>query len=189
MLSSVALLDLATARAWVPEFASVDDADVERLINSASELANQYSHRVLRARDVTEYVSVHGDTCGIVLENRPIGSVTSVTVSTTWSWDEGTAVTDYQISESAGVLHRRITWPRGNRHIRVIYRAGYELAEVPADLQQAVCEVMAWTQRRIVGKQIGLSSHSFGDESVSYELTPPVSAQRVFEAYRDVRVA
>lgn len=185
-LSDTALISVATARAWLSGLPSVD-ADVERLIESASQIANSYAQRHLAATGYTERLSGSGSSI-LLLKQHPIQSITSVHIDGSWEFGTDTVCTDYESDTSAGILYLYSGWPVGERNIKVVYRAGYELASVPKEIQQAVVEVMAWTQRRITGGQVGMSTHSFGDESVSYEMTPPVSAQRIFESYRDARI-
>lgn len=186
-LPANALVDVATTREWLHELSGATDADVERLIGAASATADRYARRTLAQATYTHYLSPKSARRTLALPARPVASITSVTIAADGNWDSGTLVTDHDVDGVTGILYRRSgVFTPGLRNIRVVYVAGYALADVPAELQHAVVEVVAWIQRRAVGNQIGLSSHGYGDESTTYELTPPTSAQRVFESYRDL---
>lgn len=185
-LSTTALITVDTAQGWLPGLPSAD-VDVERLIESASRVANTYAQRHLAATDYTERRSGDGGV-ELLLRQYPVQSITSIHVDGDREFGDDTELTDYEYDEDSGIVYYYDGWPEGVRNIKIVYRAGYEVATMPQDLVSATIEVIAWMQRRITGGQVGTSSHSYGDESITYELTPPTSAQRIFEAYREVRV-
>lgn len=199
----MSLVDLDTARAWLPHLdettgpgsSGLADADLQRYIDAASTTAERVSGRQLAARDYIEITSGSGN-ADLVLRYFPVQSVTSVQISGEGDFDSADPITDYEIEPETGALLRRSGWTKGTRNIRVEYRAGYELDSVagadyhvPDDLTRAVCEVIDWMYQRDRNQTIGIRTTIGADGlQTSYSLDVPMSARSVFEGYREVRV-
>lgn len=182
-----ALTDFATVKARLPQVLDTDQSEIEALIDAASALANQYARRRLAAREYTVELDGSGrDT--LVLPAYPIGEVSAVYIDSARAFPDASAVTDYVRYDDEGILYRAAGWPAEKKNVRVVYTAG--LDPVPADLRDAVLEVVAYNLRRFRGDAIiGVKSMSLSQGlTTQYELTIPVNAQRVFESYRDGRI-
>lgn len=203
----MALISLATAKARLPYLVAssgpsapgLSDADIQRYINDASGAAESVARRDLAASDYTEIVSGNGR-YEIMLGHYPVESITSVKIASDGGFDSADAVTDYELDADSGILYRRTSvWPKGNRNIQIVYRAGYGLEAgegeedptylVPDKLQRAVCEVIDWMYQRDRNQTIGIRTTIGADGlQTSYSLDVPLSARSVFESYREMRV-
>jgi len=69
---------------------------------------------------------------------------------------------------------------------RVIYRAGYDLGDVSADLKAACLELAAWNMNRYRGRRIGLTGNIKGNgkEGEHFELTMPENVKALLETYK-----
>jgi hypothetical protein len=186
-LSDTALISLATARSLVSGLPSVD-ADLEQLIEAASRIANRYARRHLAATNYTERLSGYGGDA-LLLRQRPVQSITSVHIDSNRLFGNDTAVTDYEADTPAGILYRYSGWTRGRRNIQVVYRAGYELASVPEDLQGAVANVAYWLYRRVQENAIGIRSITSPDGiNTAIDLSIPLASRQIFEGDPEVLV-
>jgi hypothetical protein len=202
----MALVDLATVKAWLPHLVEtagpsapgISDADLQRYIDAASTTAERVCGRNLSARDYTETVNGSGSK-ELYTRGFPVQSVTSVKIAGIEEFAEVDPIIDYQLDAEIGMLYRRSGWPRGSRNIQVVYNGGYWLPAgeeeedptylVPDDLTRAVCEVIDWMYQRDRNQTIGIRT-TIGIDGLqtSYALDVPLSAKSVFESYREVRV-
>ena len=69
---------------------------------------------------------------------------------------------------------------------RVIYRAGYDLGDMPADLAAACLELASWNMNRYRGRRIGMTGNikGAGKEGEHFELAMPENVKALLEAYR-----
>jgi uncharacterized phiE125 gp8 family phage protein len=69
--------------------------------------------------------------------------------------------------------------------LRVMYKAGYQLDEVPADLKSACLELAAWNFNRYKSKRIGIiNNEKSSSNNVSFEMSMPENVKTLLEAYR-----
>jgi hypothetical protein len=108
-----------------------DDAMLNSIIQGVSAAIDTFCNRtfVVNSTDATEYYD--GGTCKLYLPRFPVVSITSVTESSGYDWDNDTALTaneGYRLNER-GILYRVGTrWLSGNETTRVVYRGGYTAA-------------------------------------------------------------
>ena len=131
------------------------DARLKRYITSASAVVATYTRRVWREETVTEtfyasYFSYHwhwhwhpyrhfdGKPSPLVLTRYPVSSITSVVVGD----DPALDPTNYLLDGDKGLLYHfgddgivPLVW--GVNTVSITYVAGYALADVPPDVQQA----------------------------------------------------
>ncbi len=180
-LESYALVTWAT----VKDQLNLEDSEqtrAELVINAASETANRYAQRTLGAADYTEDIDGTG-TRSVFVAQFPVNSLTAVYLDSDRAFGSDTEVTDYVLYSDIGKLTRpEAYWTKGVQNVRVEYNAGY--ASVPAEIQLAVLEVVAYNWRRIASQSIGVRSMSGEGVQTEFELTVPTNAQRVFESYR-----
>ncbi len=203
-LSANALVDLNTAKAWLPHLVqtagpasnSLTDEEMERYIEAASQAAERVSRRNLAARNYIDVYSGRGHN-ELLLMYWPVIAVTGVRIAADGMFDDAVdePSDSYELADQCGGLIRRRSWPTGYRSIRVSYRAGYELPSVggvhvvPSDLERAVCEVIDWMRQRDLNQTIGIRTTIGADGlQTSYSLDVPLSARRVFESYQEVRI-
>jgi len=70
--------------------------------------------------------------------------------------------------------------------IKVIYLAGYNLCDVPANLSAACLELASWNFNRYKGKRIGMSGNIRGSgvQGEHFELSIPENVKALIEQYR-----
>lgn len=180
-LASYALVDWAT----VQEQLNLEDSQeskAELVINAASETANDYAGRKLKADDYTHDFDGRGGRL-LVLRQYPVNTVEAVYVDSDREFASTSEVTNYVLHAEIGKLVRTDSvWPRGIQNIRVEYNAGYD--PVPSQLQLAVLEVIDYNWRRLASQSVGVRTMSGEGMSTEFELTIPTNAQRIFESYR-----
>ncbi|HVJ27783.1 MAG TPA: hypothetical protein VM493_09580 [Vicinamibacterales bacterium] len=100
------------------------------------------------------------DTDALILRERPVGTVTAVSVA-------GSAVTDYVYTDD-GLLFRQddygtLTWPEGRRNVEVTYEYGYADDDLPRDVRMVA---LAIATRIVV--QGAAAEESVGESRVKY---------------------
>lgn len=165
-----------------------EQEQIEELIDGASWAANSYTNRKLKSRTLTEYYD--GDSSNrLVLNQRPVSSVTSIYIDTGWEWGADTLVdsTDYQVYEDEGlVLFVGTILPVGARVVKVTYVAGY--TTVPYDMERAVQDLAFYWYKQRTDKGIGVLSRSTEGRTVTYNQEVPQQIKDVFDVYRKVWV-
>jgi hypothetical protein len=164
---------------------STDDSQphYEDLINSASAVANRYTGRRLAARDYTVVL----DGCGcksLLLPEYPVQSVTSLFIDTTRTFSTEAEITDYLLYAEHGEIYYEGLFPDVRQSVKVIYNAGFN--PIPEDLQAAVAEIVAWMERRLYEKGVGIGIRQIqgpAGGSTEYEMTIPLAAQRKLDLY------
>jgi len=133
-LLSYALTDVLSVTEQMEEtLTSSQQKLVENMINFCTQYAENYTGRLIKARDVdtTEKIDIMEYTDLISLRNLPIQSITSVT-------EDGDVLvedTDYYVYEDTGELVRiDQNWVKGRRKVEVSYIGGF--STVPEDLKQ-----------------------------------------------------
>ena len=70
--------------------------------------------------------------------------------------------------------------------IKVIYKAGYQLGKVPADLASACMELASWNLKRYRGNRIGMTGNvrGGGRDGEHFEMSMPENVKSLLEPYR-----
>lgn len=157
----MALAPLATTADLTTRGIDVSDtAKVDALLDAASDRVRDAAGSPIAQTIAT--VSLPG-TCSARLEVpvRPVVSVQSASV-------DGTAVTDFKLVD--GALWRAAGWQARwdgiPSTVTVTLTAG--LAEVPADIVDLVCSLVAAALAAELGRPAGVQSESIDDYQVSY---------------------
>ncbi|MFP4066223.1 MAG: hypothetical protein ACLFS5_01860 [Spirochaetaceae bacterium] len=180
-LASYALVDWDTVKEQL-NLEDSEESKAELVINAASETANDYAGRLLKADDYTHDFDGTGGRL-LILRQYPVNAVDAVYVDSDRGFAASSEVTDFVVHANIGKIVRTSgVWPRGIQNIRVEYNAGYD--PVPSQLQLAVLEVIAYNWRRLVSQSVGVRTMSGDGVSTEFELTIPTNAQRIFESYR-----
>jgi len=183
VLSPYALTTWARVREAQVHLKDSDQLFVERLINAATELGEAIAGRRFKARSYQRDLDGMGRD-RLILPDLPVLSVAHVYMDALGLFGSETEITDTVLYGEAGILARRAgLFPGGLQNVRVQYTAGMD--PVDERLQFAAIEVVAWNLQRFRGAGgVGLRSAKVDDWDYSYEITIPLSAQRVFESYR-----
>lgn len=161
---------LADVNSWLG--VSGEDSIVTVLLNSAIAAVEGFCNTKFISTSVTDE-SYDGDGARfLLLRNRPVISVSSVSI-------EGNAVSSdlYDVNANQSMLvlpqdvegydarlrlYNGMLWPRGTANILVSYNYGY--ATTPADVTHAIYETISYFYGR--RKSLGITSESLGPRSV-----------------------
>ena len=68
--------------------------------------------------------------------------------------------------------------------VMVVYRAGYAIGKVPADLASACMELAAWNMNRCRGRRIGMAGNvRGGKDGEHFEMSMPEQVRLLLEPY------
>jgi hypothetical protein len=187
--TTIALVTTTSMNAYMGiATSSTEEGECDLVINAASKFAMMYCGRSnWLTTTLTEYYD--GDnTDTLYLKSPPINSVTSIhiddSVPRDWSDTDDLVDSDEYLtySEEGKVVLDGDIYVQGKRNVKVIYSGGY--GTVPADLQQAVKELVAFWYKRNTDKRVGVTNVSVGDKSTSYEGELPRAVKMVLDRYR-----
>lgn len=138
---------------------NVDDA--RRVCNVASDLAQQFLRRNLRApaSAVVEYHSFEEGSRELYVIDYPVVSVTSIYEDRTRVYGASTQLTeasDFVVSKNLGRITRVVpgggvrAWACGFRSVKVTYTYGFALADVPARYKDFAGQIAAliWAEKK-----------------------------------------
>ena len=186
-LNANALTTLAFAKTYlkIPSTETSQDALVEFFINAASQDVESETNRKLKAQSHTEYQ--HGRKSNtLLLREFPINSVTELRIDSTSNFTDAQTLMDtddYRIADdkNALVLLNGV-FPNGYQNIRAIYNAGY--TTVPSDLEHACLWLVFYYHKMRIAEDIGRSSKSKGDESMSMLQEAPANVRNTIQRYK-----
>lgn len=175
-------------------YLEITDTDTSRdvllqdLTKRLSAWVEQYCDRKFAKGTYTEQHDGDG-TDVLTVAHWPIISVASLYDDPDRLFGAGTLIApaDYVIYKDQGKIQLDgLVFARGLQNVKVTYDAGY--AEIPPDLQQAVCELIADRFRN--KEHQGLRSLSVGAYSIGFtEAELPEEVRAVLDGYRRIRVA
>lgn len=160
------------------------------LIDWISQKAVTIMGRELISEARTTYLEGFG-TDKIILPVIPVTTLTSITLDSSHLFTgSALASTAYYLDSATGIVTLYNTCTSiGVNTIKVVYTAGYTEATIPADLKLACLEAVEWNLSRLTDKSFGVRTDTTPDGvNRSYELVLPLGVQRVFDAYKDIRV-
>jgi len=125
----------------------------------------------------------------LALREYPVREVLSVEAGGKEGWQEET---EFLLWPQAGLLEETpyfLQCPPGKRwgKVKVRYTAGYEVAEVPGDIQAACVEMAAWFFARHRGGLLG-ALPNYKAAGLAYEAAMPESVKSLLESYRRILV-
>ncbi|MDX1388946.1 MAG: hypothetical protein R3344_07130 [Acidobacteriota bacterium] len=175
-----------------------DDDRIDLLLGAVTDWAKEFCRREFFNATYTEYKHAKGAyATGLLLDEFPVSSVTTVHVSTDLPrvYDSTTLLTadeDYLVDEAAGILYRvdGSTFPQDIRSVKVVYVAGY--STVPGDLERAAIELIGVKLFKGKGKMYHLTTEQRVGEGMVQGIRfddAPDDCLRVFERYRAHLVA
>lgn len=156
-------VSLQEAKAWLKVTDTNSDAEILRLIQTATKRCEDLSNRPFIQREFTEYFDEFP--CEIRLQMVPFQSLTSITYVDTDGNSQ--TFTDTQIDSGSDFLKARIkpaynyTWPSIRsvlNAITVVYEAGYGESwnDVPQTARDAILYLVShyFTNRSVVGEEV-----------------------------------
>lgn len=177
-----AFCTVSDVKAFLSLTVATDDALLTSLIQAASNAMETVMNRAVAQAPYTDLVDGNGKSA-LMLSNRPVISVTSVTIgaevipaSTGWG------VTGFTQDENVVILRNRV-FTRGLRNVVVVYQAGW--ATTPDDIKQACIETVALKYRQ--KEYAGYRSKSLAGETVTFDKQDfPDSVERILNNYKKV---
>jgi len=157
-------------------------------VNAASQYCNQYTDRLLRARELTEYYDGKGQNI-IMLNNYPVQNITAVYDDPGRVWDADTEILTDNLVIRPDKLKYMIVYDNGRfldgrGNVKVIYNAGYSGDSIPDDLKMACLGIIGTMWYSSQEKRLGTKSKSLGEGTISYETDFPKWIMKILEKYR-----
>lgn len=141
---------------------------VDSIINTSSQFIENYCNRKFISQTFTEYYDGN-DENKLLLDNFPVTTFTSLAL---WDFQTQTVLqtytvnSDYEVYISEGIIYKPGVFNHGHKNYKVVYVAGYAIANVPDDLKTA-CFELAKLNYYKKDKQ-GIESETIGRYSVNY---------------------
>lgn len=181
------LASLAAVKSFRGILSYDDDGELARLITAASAFASLYCRRTF-AEDVG-LVEHHSTSVGqrrLLLRRPPISSITSLADDPQRIYGAATLLpaTTYVIADAGVglVLLDGASFSGGVNNVQVIYRGGY--AVIPADLAQAVVELVWLAREKGASNLLGMRAKSIADGNVSVlNMDWPAHVTAILDAY------
>lgn len=182
----MSLVALSEVEAWLQlSSGNSDEALLTRLINAASAFVETWCSRTFTATAYVEPRNGNGQT-RVTPNSGPLIAVSSVLI-------DGTSIPATSVGATTNgffvvgksIYLRGYAFNRGEMNVVLSYTAGF--ATIPADVQQAVIELVAMRYRE--RDRIGMSSVNAGGETTSYVIKDmPPSVATLLTQYRVVVV-
>ena len=167
------------------------------LITAASKWANRFTSRLLASRSyATETIDTLYDGTGggnyLMLRQYPITAIASVYEDNDRAFGSDTliAATEYIFYSTTGqLLFPDDILNPGFQNYRVYYTAGYVLASVDEDLENAIVQLVDFWDKSYTGHRFGVSSTGVDDKRIVYEKGVPEIIQQALYPYKKVVMA
>lgn len=127
----------------------------------------------------------------LILKNFPVSEITSLNQDPERVFGATTAINvsaDVLADKTSGVLrlwNNETRFTRGSGNVKIVYKAGYLLADVPTEVKLAVLEIIALNYKRyqegkfhVKSETVGQMNTAFSDDDI------PKSARTVLDMYR-----
>ncbi len=164
---------------------------IESLINAASkEIERICNNR--KFRKVTTAIDEIKDGWGIkyiYTKNAPITGTPTLYYwnGTTWQTDTSWSFTQDNADGRIWFDDGNIFW-KGEDNWKISYTYGWDITEIPADLQLACLRMIALNKKLFNDSLHGVNSKSFGDQSISYSFNNvPPNVLATLYSYRRIR--
>lgn len=196
------LITLAEAKT-VTGLATLSDATLSRLISAASTIIEHYLQRNVI---IASRVETHSGTgCNGLLLDDPLPVALTTVVVTDYDGTANTVLNADFLLDTQATLYfinsptntfGYTTFPLGRNNVRVTYTAGMAATttDVPADLKEAVFELMLRLNASTVSAEVLASGEQLGDYTIRYatNMAPvtiaslPPSVVSVLSYYRNI---
>jgi uncharacterized phiE125 gp8 family phage protein len=150
-LDTNALVDLATAKAFLLTTGSQQDAAVEQCINAATLTVEEYCNRWFKERTVTADRVEGPPATHLWLRSVPLKASATVTVTvddvaqTVWRTEADGLQSAFDVIARPDHLYRRDGWMPGSTdpyNVLVTYTGGYATTAMPSPVKQACLYVI-----------------------------------------------
>ncbi len=186
----MSLAVLADLKTYLGISSASADAELQRMLDIASVMVEQYCERTFLTATYTVKRSGH-NTDLLLLKNTPITAISALYIDGTAvaASSDGLLVPGFVFDatgEPPGVwLVGGQLFTQGRKNISITYTAGYGSGAIPMDIQHATIEIAAQTMRE--KDWIGYSSKTLAGETVSFLRNAfPDSAKTALDPYRRI---
>ena len=160
---------------------NTDDGFLQHQVTTATAMIQQRLNRQILVAAYTEVRNGMGQRA-IKVVNQPIVSVSLVQVGNSVISPRGDPCASGYTFDAALIYLSGWCFTRGQQNVTLIYTAGY--AQVPADLENAVAELIAWKYRH--RDRIGVSSKVLAGETNAYFQELPKHITDPIDQYKRV---
>ncbi|MFQ5452255.1 MAG: phage head-tail connector protein [Candidatus Paceibacterota bacterium] len=183
-----ALTSLTTAKDHLGITDASQDTRVERWIDTASQMIEKATDRVLYSKSHTEVQDGRGSK-SILLRQYPVTAITSLHIDSQGTFDANSliAAADYAQRDEDELVLRSSTFKRGLQNIQIVYTAGF--STIPADLENACLELIEFMYDRRGDRRVGVASKSKRDENITFITKIPEFIMQMIEPYIRVEFA
>lgn len=187
-----ALVSLDDAKTFCAVDLSDDtyDDDITEFVNAVSVMFNTITRRSLLSRDHSEYHDGDGGAV-LFLDNYPVSALTHLYIDPDRAYGAETEIAsgDYALYADIGKV-RLISqvFDKGPLSIKAVYTAGYELADVPADLRLACLDQIKFQFRKWKDNREAVISANLEGQSVTLREIKDIlpSVKIVLDLYKRV---
>lgn len=192
---TVALISLAQAKEQLKITGANEDAIVGDFVNMVSAMVESYVGRGILSRSYVEYYDGN-ETDELMLKGSPIKSLTDIWNSTgERTFDDNSKMdkaNDIYIETNSGIIRTMGArgqfqkFFRGRANIKVAYVSGYDLADVPYDIQLAVRIWLGTVYMKYYNRRYEFISANAGQNSTTFiEKDIPLDVKRILDAFKD----
>ncbi len=171
--STIALIDLADLKEFLKISGTGEDSLLNALINECSQAVVDFLGRPIISATYTEFYD--GPSGGeLMLDKYPIISVTTLNDDTDRAFgsaDDIDISADVLIDKEGGTLrlwNNESAFTQGQANVKVVYSAGYALADVPASIQLAVKRWCAAHYMKHIDRRHDIASETVGDSTTTF---------------------
>lgn len=173
---------------------AIDDPAADELIDTLINAASQEISRICNNRKFRKVTTAidkifSGDNTAIY--NTPNAPITAT--PTLYYWDGLTWQTDTNWAFTNDLEKGKVRFNDGNVFFKgednwkISYTYGWDLKDIPADLQSACLRLIATNKKLFDDNLHGVNSRSFGDQSIGYTFEKiPASVLATIYSYRRV---
>lgn len=192
---TIALVTRNMVKNYLGIDSSTDDPDADALIDSLINSASQEISRLCNGRKFRKVATAIDEIFDGDGENNYFTRNAPITNSPTlYYWDGATWQNDPSWSTTQDNNRGEIWFDDGNiffegrRNWKISYTYGWDINDIPADLQLACLRLVALNKKLFNDSLHGVNSKSFGDQSISYTFDKiPASVLSTIYSYRRIR--
>lgn len=142
------------------------DSLLDALATAVENIFDELTGRILLEGERTEYYNSEAYGSKIFLKNRPVKSQSDIQVwdDPDWEWgsDSLIAAADIRVNLEVGIVYYDGSFFEGSQSIKVVYTAGYTVANIPASIKEIFVRQACHWYSDAKSKQWALISISHG---------------------------
>lgn len=193
--TTLALVSLADAKAFLKITGSTEDSFVGDVVNHASAWINKFCDRVfLATTGIVEYHDGEDELQSILLNNFPVTAIDSIYEDPLHVFGASTLIasSNYYIKGATGevvLYNQRSRFVCGKDSIKVTYSAGYALAAMPQDIQLACKLLVGYVYRTMYSQwRLGVASETVGQKTVTFDKAAmPKEVEGILKPHRNLK--